>query len=556
MRNDRTMNTGMGSRTLRCAFIALAFFLFFVSAADDGRAVTYFEDYLANCGTNEVRCIWFSGTNVGMLMIFKLRDYIVLSARFVYNHAVQTYETRKLSDAQILSLRKIAQQMPPSDKAVESSQAVSVSIWREGGVDVFHYDRQHAPTVIQRLYDIGGGYYSAGNPIPAHSHPQSGPAFQSIHMSDSQNGWAQEASAICKSNRWEFGSNAILRTTNGGLSWKCVLDASPKEKLTPFFYDLETAWVADVFDDATNMTLFRTRDGGRSWLRSELHQGYHIIDACLCFLDKGVGWLMLIPDHGMNSSPGDLYRTDDSGAHWQRVNSTTRNPKSSDNYAEANLNRRQPYLLFGGSIAFRDVSTGWLCGSMTSTTPGFLSATRDGGRAWRVQSLPLPSSLQEGSIEPIGLPRFFGRKGKEGILVTEFCPADNASAGLATVIYSTRDGGSHWGPTTPVRFLGVCDFVTTGKGWMWSAEPRSTGSTAPVKGTLYRTEAGGNSWVPLEAKKGLEEYLIHGESIVQLDFVDDRHGWAIARDACNLTQLLQSTDGGQMWNIVPTKVEQ
>ena len=75
-----------------------------------------------------------------------------------------------------------------------------------------------------------------------------------------------------RSNTWEFGNNAILRTTNGGLSWNCVLRTSPKDKLAPFFYDSETAWVADVFDEATNMTLFRTRDGGRSWLRSELHQ--------------------------------------------------------------------------------------------------------------------------------------------------------------------------------------------------------------------------------------------------------------------------------------------
>ncbi len=192
---------------------------------------------------------------------------------------------------------------------------------------------------------------------------------------------------------------------------------------------------------------------------------------------------------------------------------------------------------------------------MASTTPGFLSITRGGGRTWQVQSLPLPSSLHVGKIEPIGLPLFFGRNRQEGILATEFCPADNASAGVATVIYTTRDGGSHWGTTTPVKFLGVCAFITAGKGWMWSAEPRSTGATAPVKGTLYRTEDGGNSWVPLEAKKGLEEYLTHGESIVQLDFVDDRDGWAIARDACNLTQLLLSTDGGQTWNVVPLKVQ-
>ncbi len=316
---------------LRYLFILLVLNPFFIRAADDGGAAKFFGDYLAGCGTNEIRCIWFLGPNVGMVMIFNIQDYTVFTAREVYNWAEQTSETRKLSHSQILSLREIAEQMPPSDNTAEFSEAVSVSIRREGRVQVFRYDRHHAPMVIQRLYDIGGGYFYDGNATPNRPHPkqpQPEPGLQSIHMVDSENGWAQEAGAILRSNTWEFGNNAIMSTTNGGLSWNCVLRTSPKDKLAPFFYDSETAWVADVFDEATNMTLFRTRAGGRSWLRSELHQSYNIMDACLAFPDKDVGWLMLIPDHGMNSSPGDLYRTDDSGAHWQQVNSTARNPNT------------------------------------------------------------------------------------------------------------------------------------------------------------------------------------------------------------------------------------
>ena len=52
----------------------------------------------------------------------------------------------------------------------------------------------------------------------------------------------------------------------------------------------------------------------------------------------------------------------------------------------------------------------------------------------------------------------------------------------------------------------------------------NTGSTTPVKGTLYRTDDGGTSWGPVKAEKTLEEYLTHGEEIVQLEFVDDEYG--------------------------------
>jgi photosystem II stability/assembly factor-like uncharacterized protein len=48
-------------------------------------------------------------------------------------------------------------------------------------------------------------------------------------------------------------------------------------------------------------------------------------------------------------------------------------------------------------------------------------------------------------------------------------------------------------------------------------------------------------------EKSLGQYLTHGEDIVQLDFVDNEYGWAIARDSHNLTQLLHTTDAGESW---------
>jgi photosystem II stability/assembly factor-like uncharacterized protein len=71
---------------------------------------------------------------------------------------------------------------------------------------------------------------------------------------------------------------------------------------------------------------------------------------------------------------------------------------------------------------------------------------------------------------------------------------------------------------------------------------------------LYRTDDGGVSWKPAGTGKALEQFLTRGEDIVQLDFVDGAYGWAIARDRHNLTQLLHTTDGGETWSVIPTKV--
>ncbi len=383
-------------------------------------------------------------------------------------------------------------------------------------------------------------------------------AFESIHMIDRQIGWAQNARAVFLTNDWVFNDKAIWRTTNGGQSWIQVLRASPAEtgNISAFFHDSKRAWVA-VADESTNVTVFRTSDGGVSWSRSQLSQSSAIEDSCLSFTGADQGWLMLIPDHGMNSSPGDLYRTSDGGAHWQRVNSTYASPHGwiPEETDLPEFDKRHPYLVCGGAIAFRNDSTGWLRGSLASTTPPFLFVTQDGGLNWQVQHLSLPPSLQSGRMEPADLPRFFPPDSREAILPAQYHPTNSESASFATIIYSTHDGSLSWQPNTPVKFSGIWTFFTATKGWMWSPEPHSTSSSVPVKGTLYRTGDGGVSWKPVGTGKTLEQYLTHGEDIVQLDFVDSEYGWAIARDRHNLTQLLRTTDGGETWGAAQTKIQ-
>lgn len=133
-------------------------------ATDQVQATRHFRDYLAKCETQRMRCVWFSDnrTKVGMVMELDLRKYTVYTVRDVYDWALQCTETRKLSHSQVLSLSKISATLPPSDPEIEFSKAVSVAVRRGNKVEVFHYSRQTAPAVIQRIYDIGGGYFNDG----------------------------------------------------------------------------------------------------------------------------------------------------------------------------------------------------------------------------------------------------------------------------------------------------------------------------------------------------------------------------------------------------------
>ena len=133
-------------------------------AADDTNAIKYFEAFLTGCRTNEIRCLWFlqDQPKVGMVMTLSLPMGTVFTAREVYHWATQASDNRKLTQPQVVSLQEIMEHMPPSESTVRFSEAISVSIRRSGNVEIYHYHRIHPPPVIQRLYDIGGGYFYGG----------------------------------------------------------------------------------------------------------------------------------------------------------------------------------------------------------------------------------------------------------------------------------------------------------------------------------------------------------------------------------------------------------
>jgi photosystem II stability/assembly factor-like uncharacterized protein len=371
-----------------------------------------------------------------------------------------------------------------------------------------------------------------------------------IHMMDRENGWAQSAVTLLVTNnwvnKWVFEQNAILRTTNGGASWNVALCASPQHSLASFAYDKDTAWVIADYDESSNVWVLQTIDGGHSWGSTELTSPHAVQDCELSFPAANQGWILLMPDHGMNSMPGYLYGSDEYGEEWRLINSTENNENNWNDPDGKQLGFADvhSYLTCGGSITFQDQMNGWLLGQLATTTRAFLFSTHDGGLSWKEQKFEPPPSLHDGSVELIALPRFFGTN---GILETFFAPDDNKTTNFYEVFYDTHDSGQTWQPTTPVRFTGVSSFISSETGWLWSPEPYDTNSTAPVKGILYRTDDGGQTWEQISMKKSLEDYLIHGERLVQLDFVDDEYGWAVAQDWHNKTQILKTTDGGETW---------
>jgi photosystem II stability/assembly factor-like uncharacterized protein len=135
----------------------------------------------------------------------------------------------------------------------------------------------------------------------------SSPGITSLHMFNELDGWA-------------ISDNAVLRTTDGSLTWYNV---SP-QGVTSFgystahaFLNTSQAWVliADANDPMGTGLLYRTGDGGLSWTTYPVPFG----GGALAFTDESNGWMMASLGVGAGSMGVSIYRTSDSGATWTQA---------------------------------------------------------------------------------------------------------------------------------------------------------------------------------------------------------------------------------------------
>lgn len=122
--------------------------------------IKFFEDHLSKCPENEIRCVWFIGDHimVGMMMTIDLQKYEVGTVREVFGWASQSAESRKLTHSQVESLKAIVSALPRTTPNVLFGRGIHVAYAKEGKVQSRTYDRRAAPQILQKLYDIGGGY--------------------------------------------------------------------------------------------------------------------------------------------------------------------------------------------------------------------------------------------------------------------------------------------------------------------------------------------------------------------------------------------------------------
>lgn len=347
----------------------------------------------------------------------------------------------------------------------------------------------------------------------------------------------------------------VLNTTQGTLAWKNVSPPGAKpgvgpSKVTVFFLDTAHAWAIYRMGSGgpiTEVVVWSTSDGGKTWKKADpinvSDEG--LVPVQIFFVDSNHGWFLGQIYPGMNQVYTALYATQDGGATWTEISTST--PGSEKGLPGS-------YSLPYGSTLF----------TFVDTTHGFaggqnLYQTTDGGATWTAAALPDPPDAP-----PLATPVFYVSPPQfstpqDGILTytlfladNVFCPPCDVSDKLpaAIYIYTTHDAGQTWTPARAPENTGVAGLVDAQRGWFVGRQ-----NTGALEASIYTTSDGGATWnqqaqdspVPVCAQLEYAGDTIYAQSIgtypIQLDTF---------QQACSQPFLYESKDGGNTWSPVLT----
>ena len=366
---------------------------------------------------------------------------------------------------------------------------------------------------------------------PAPAAPQPPMPSPEICAEESEPFWHWQAGGVSirdfffttSSIGFAIGPYGLLRTDDGGRSWRAWLIDAPHLLNTIYFSSPETGWVA-----GDGGTILRTTDGGFTWQRQ--HSGTEANLLVIKFWDDKTGWA--------GGSNGTLVRTTDGGASW----STGAVPQITV-VDMALVGPQEGYLL--GHEGGEDIL-------------GCVMHTTDGGATWEYTGFH--GSGPEAIFAAKGMPTWVGGGWVDAYL---WKGADHAIGGITPggrgrfreVFFSdaqhgwavgdglavfTEDGGEHW------QSMGVHEHTSWTMLHFVSQQDAVLAGYADSDGIqVAHSSDGGRTWLPAPEHDSLTHFM----DVLDVDFVDPWFGWAVVSDPQGSTGLLITSDGGQSWEM-------
>jgi photosystem II stability/assembly factor-like uncharacterized protein len=235
--------------------------------------------------------------------------------------------------------------------------------------------------------------------------------LRDVYFANEKSGWLVAERDILKLKTNDEPRTYLLKTEDGGLSWRRVLlngSVDTARMVRAVFADADRGW---LFGESG--VVLATRDGGANWARQAAPTKHLLLGGM--FSDPAHGWLV--------GAGATILQTNDGGVNWR--SGTVRDGAGT----------RFTAVTFVGN------SLGWAVG-----TAGRVFATTDGGRTWFEQHSNVEADL----------------------LDVRFIDASEGWAvGTQGTLLQTRDSGIHWfaNPSGTSHALERLFFVDKNHGW-------------------------------------------------------------------------------------------
>jgi photosystem II stability/assembly factor-like uncharacterized protein len=300
---------------------------------------------------------------------------------------------------------------------------------------------------------------------------------------------------------WASGrGGTFLLTTDGGATWKAGV-VPGAEALQ--FRDVQgvsdkVAYLQSIGNNPTDFRIYKTVDGGASWVMQFQNQNPGAFYDCFAF------WT---PKRGISHSDSvkgvfpDLRTTD--GKTWQDI---------SGNMPPA-LPGEASFASSGTCVATQGMNNAWI--ATGGSTIARILATRDGGNTWNAYNTPLVSSPSAGAFTVAFRGPWHGIVGGG-----DLDPADPNNARTAT----SNDGGQTWTLTNAPPVTGAIyglSYVTRADG------DSDQGESEEVvrRYVVITANAGGAAWTPNEGKTWFTLPGVTGYWAVA--FANPKAGWLV-----------------------------
>ncbi len=379
--------------------------------------------------------------------------------------------------------------------------------------------------------------------------------WMAVHMLDTRNGWAE----VSDVDGWqiEHGKHGILRipslrlrvlhTTDGARTWTDVTPRPfPHSEWSCQFPKPNLAWIAWY---ETNTFLLLTTNGGKSWASwsplgnfdNSMHNYFLGGENSTCRFFNGRDGLEIMVDCGTCQAEYTFFETHDGGRSWNFAPFRS-NPPAPPAPESATI---QIGDCDGSAVSYYPPRTIVIAQGdlMDETAKGIVrfSVSTNAGETWRDLPFPLPTPYQDRLVE--SSPSYFFDGNNALMAVRLVRETSRGFVDPVLVLFSTKDGGNTWrteGGALPISNEFYDHFVDY-------VSPRDVFIHAAA--VLYSTHDAGGHWQTIRPN-------IDFEKVVQMNFQDAMHGWAVVRSVTRAGAdddysfaIYKTSNGGKTWRI-------